>query len=1183
MYSFDVPDLPLTEGFHSFKIEAWDKSDAVDESDWQMLEKTVMFYIDITKPQVVTHAAQEDGIRFFSTPAGAVAAITIVDEGVGLKAEDLQENIFVDVFKHLTPDNTSLNSIDQGNIINYQRKTLIATSRPIIEFADDYTPDGVDNETWIGVYEGHADGWHQAWRASYTIQSGQVLDGDTYEAVFYASKPQPTVDDYHNENAVYLYEDLTYAYLKVWDGAVGDNGVYADMNNTNRDWQYIGVRLPDYYEMDLQFITTSDPFTNYYRDTFLIDQLGNGAANVRRFAGEAEEIQSVDSASVDTRHDQYDDCYDDQFFVRHLVADTRGPVVTLEVPDGVRADDLAATISAGITDDASGLAVATLLINGEPVAEKEGPVASMSLDYTFGQGEAPNATEIKVVALDIAGNETVTRAAFGVQEVDGPVISDMTPEGDGVADATPAIGAAYSDDSGIDLESVTLTLNGAVMEGITVGSSMVSYTPVNPLKAGVTYTVKVSVKDTAGTASETLWTFALETDSPVVVDTTPTGVDETGMAVVSAKFSDDGTGIDKSSVALMIDKKAVDAEVTASSVSYKPASVMAKGKHIAELTVADVAGNVAEQTWEFSVEETAPSITAVEPSGTINDDMPVLSAKYSDSGTGLNLSTVTLSLNGEVVEAAVTASQVSYGVQQPLRTGVTYTVSVTAVDKAGNEASASSTFKLESTAPSITNVSPTGTVQSVDVALSANYSDAGSGVDQKSAVMKLDGVVVAATPSASGISYQATGLTHGDHTVYVEVADEFGNVAANTWSFKVEETPPTVASVEPEGEVNTATPVLTASYSDAGSGIDVGSVVLTLNGQVVPATVTEAQVSYAVLTPLERGVTYQVAVKVADKAGNIASADSTFSLETTPPKVSSTKPTGTVDEDVAAKGVMISAKLSDDGSGVDPDSVMIWLDGKPVDAEATDQSVEYTAKGLSYGDHNVRLVVADMLGNTADESWKFSVDDSTPPTVTVISPKADSVVGVRPVIKISYADEGSGVDLTSISVKVDDDPVMASAMAPAKASSANVVSAGEASYEVKLGYGEHMLTVAVKDVAGNESTAEVKFIVEGDILKIVKAHNYPNPFRGSGTTITFGLSQEAEVTIRLYDFTATLVATVAESEVTQASDKVELRWDGTTDAGDGDRLANGVYFCHILVQTDSETKSEIVKIALVRE
>jgi hypothetical protein len=333
---------------------------------------------------------------------------------------------------------------------------------------------------------------------------------------------------------------------------------------------------------------------------------------------------------------------------------------------------------------------------------------------------------------------------------------------------------------------------------------------------------------------------------------------------------------------------------------------------------------------------------------------------------------------------------------------------------------------------------------------------------------------------------------------------------------------------------------------------------------------------------LELGVTYKVQVEVADKAGNVASGSSSFSLETDPPEVSSKKPSGTVSEEDAAAGILISANLADDGSGVNPDSVVMWLNGEAVDADASTDSVQYTATGLNYGDYNVRLVVADMLGNSTDESWSFSVDDSTPPTVTVVSPKQDAVVGVRPVIKISYADEGSGVDLTSISVKVDDNAVVATAMAPAKPAKSNVVSAGEASYEVKLGFGSHTLTVVVKDVAGNEATAEVTFIVEGDALMLVKPHNYPNPARGSGTAITFGLSQESDITIRIYDFTATLVATVAEDERVSADDGVEFRWDGTTDAGDGSQLANGVYFCQILAKTGSETKSEIVKIALVK-
>jgi hypothetical protein len=80
----------------------------------------------------------------------------------------------------------------------------------------------------------------------------------------------------------------------------------------------------------------------------------------------------------------------------------------------------------------------------------------------------------------------------------------------------------------------------------------------------------------------------------------------------------------------MLDKTAVEAQVTGSSVSYKPADILKKGKHIAEMVVADLAGNTSEHTWEFSIEETAPSVTDVKPSGTIDENMPIISGKFSD-------------------------------------------------------------------------------------------------------------------------------------------------------------------------------------------------------------------------------------------------------------------------------------------------------------------------------------------------------------------------------------------------------------------------------------------------------------------------------------------------------------------------------------------------------------------------
>ena len=71
--------------------------------------------------------------------------------------------------------------------------------------------------------------------------------------------------------------------------------------------------------------------------------------------------------------------------------------------------------------------------------------------------------------------------------------------------------------------------------------------------------------------------------------------------------------------------------------------------------------------------------------------------------------------------------------------------------------------------------------------------------------------------------------------------------------------------------MDTGTPIISASYSDSLSGIDVSSVVLKVDGTNVTseATVTETGVSYTPTTALEDG-TRSVQLTVYDRAGNMA-------------------------------------------------------------------------------------------------------------------------------------------------------------------------------------------------------------------------------------------------------------------------------------------------------------------------
>jgi len=89
-------------------------------------------------------------------------------------------------------------------------------------------------------------------------------------------------------------------------------------------------------------------------------------------------------------------------------------------------------------------------------------------------------------------------------------------------------------------------------------------------------------------------------------------------------------------------------------------------------------------------------------------------------------------------------------------------------------------------APDVTDVQPSGFVNSASVVVSAAFSDAGSGIDPGSVQLTLDGVQLTdCDVTAAGVSCQADGLAGGDHVIGGSVADNAGNTAPINGSFYV--------------------------------------------------------------------------------------------------------------------------------------------------------------------------------------------------------------------------------------------------------------------------------------------------------------------------------------------------------------------------------------------------------------
>jgi outer membrane protein assembly factor BamB len=93
--------------------------------------------------------------------------------------------------------------------------------------------------------------------------------------------------------------------------------------------------------------------------------------------------------------------------------------------------------------------------------------------------------------------------------------------------------------------------------------------------------------------------------------------------------------------------------------------------------------------------------------------------------------------------------------------------------------------------------------------------------------------------------------------------------------------------------------------------------------------------------------------------------------------------------------ILMGAIVSDEGSGINADTIKMTLDGNPVDAtyHANTGWVTYRTKvtqpvePLQEGRHTVTLTVSDWKGNTASRTWSFVIDNKLATSVIITPTK----------------------------------------------------------------------------------------------------------------------------------------------------------------------------------------------------
>ncbi len=201
-------------------------------------------------------------------------------------------------------------------------------------------------------------------------------------------------------------------------------------------------------------------------------------------------------------------------------------------------------------------------------------------------------------------------------------------------------------------------------------------------------------------------------------------------------------------------------------------------------------------------------------------------------------------------------------------------VEVRAIDAAGNIGQiASQDLKVDTTAPGTPSLTTAYT----------NWINIQQHTVSWSPISDLSGIKYYEYRTNGG-SWQQTLLTsiginlgQGTHLIEVRAVDNAlneGNIASI--QLFVDLTPPTISNYGPAGQVTTTQPLIEAQFSDLLSGIDVGNVMLKLDGNIVTssATITPSGISYTP-SPLFGGY-HDVALIIHDEAGNQAIQDWTF-------------------------------------------------------------------------------------------------------------------------------------------------------------------------------------------------------------------------------------------------------------------------------------------------------------------
>ncbi len=384
-----------------------------------------------------------------------------------------------------------------------------------------------------------------------------------------------------------------------------------------------------------------------------------------------------------------------------------------------------------------------------------------STSYTPQLEDGPH--KVSVRAVDKVGRTDEDSVSF-VVDTTPPEVSIESPS-DGVFLATGSVVVQWSGSDNIALDHYEIRIDGGEWQD--VGASN-TYTVS---LADGSHTVEVKAVDKAGNEATDAVVFTVDTTPPEVAILSPSSGEFVGTSAVQVVWECTEEHLDHFEVS--VDGGAWQDIGVATSTTLS----LTEGPHTVAVKAIDKAGNEATASVAFVVDTTAPtvSITSPEQGSYLAQSQVQVTWTYEEE----HLDHFEVSVDGGAWQDVGTATSTTLTLDDG-----SHSVTVRAIDKAGNEATASVAFVVDTTEPVISISSPTQG-QKVGKTVTVYWNVTEENVEKVE--ISIDG---GAWQDVTGMnSYTFSNLPGGDHTVTIKVTDKAGNTATASVSFRVSVVP----------------------------------------------------------------------------------------------------------------------------------------------------------------------------------------------------------------------------------------------------------------------------------------------------------------------------------------------------------------------------------------------------------